>query len=215
VLATSPVLAALVEAVGRGRADLEGTLARWQLRRWWRRHTGAGLVMVLGFAVAALAALAFAHQALDRPASSPSLPPGGATLSLAVAFVGALATALLAWTLAMRLASRSRREDYAALLLDGLQVDTLSRSLQIEQRTVLGIGLAAGLGLGFAVFAVTSADLPLPGRSGTGLGSPSGTATLVGLLATAALAVLPGAGLARLVRRTAVSFDVLRHRYST
>jgi hypothetical protein len=215
VVASIPVLSALVEALGRGRADLEGTLARWQLRRWWRQHAGAGFVMVLGFAIAALAAVAFAHQELDRPGSSPSLPHGGATVSLAVAFAGALAAALLAGTLAMLLASRSRREDYAALLLDGLQVDALSRSLQVEQRTVLGVGVAAGLGLGLALFVVDSVGLPLPGASGAGSGLPSGTAALVGLLATAALALLPGAALGWLVRRTAVGFDLLRHGYST
>lgn len=202
VVATLPVGSLAVESISRRRDDLEGTLAQWQLRRWWQRYAAAGSVIVLGFAIATFAAVELALVQLGHPGAG--FPGPGVALSLAIGFSGALVSALLAYGLTFVFASRSRGDDYAALLVDGLQAASLRRSLGIEQHTVLAVGLLIGVGLGLVLVGADSPGLGLEGRQLSPL-----VPAVVGAISTASLGLILGVAVAWLARRSAVSFELV------
>jgi len=153
--------------------------------------------------MASFAAVSLAHQVLDRPAAGGSPLGVGDTVSLAVGFVGVLVIALLAYGLVFLFACRSRIDDYTALIVDGLSAARLRRSLALEQHTVLLHGLLVGLGLGLLLAWTTSSVV----GSGSGAGTVAASA-LIGIVSTTAIALWAGAGVARLVRGSAVGFHL-------
>jgi hypothetical protein len=183
IVAALPAMSAAAEARTRHRDDVEATLARWQLRRWWQRHGSAGFLIVLAFTTASFAAVAFAT---DHAAS------------LAIGYTTALAAGLLAYGLVLVFACRSRTDDYTSLLVDGLSAAAVRRSLRIEQHTVLAGGLIVGLVLGLVLAWATS-----PGSFA------STSSAVTGALVAAAIAVLTGLTVAWLVRRSAVGFHLV------
>lgn len=199
VVALLPALSLAGEAYSRQRTDVPGTLAQWQLRRWWQRHAAAGFLVVLAFAIASFTAVTFANQVEHG-----SGPLGsGVAASLAVGFVTAVGAALLAYGLVFLFAGRSRVDDYTALMVDGLPEAAARKSLEIEQHTVLvegvGLGLALGLVLVWASSTVTGAE-----------GTAMGPGPLVGgLVATAAIGLASGAAVARQVRRSVIDFALV------
>src|SRR5205807_6874997 len=54
------------ETLSRRPLNLEGTLARWQLRRWWHRHAAPGFLIVFAIAIASFSAVPLAYEELDR-----------------------------------------------------------------------------------------------------------------------------------------------------
>lgn len=199
VVALLPALSLVGEAYSRGRADVEGTLAHWQLRRWWQRHAAAGFLVVLAFATASFTAVAFANQVGHGPGPLGS----GVAVSLAVGFVTALGAALLAYGLVFLFAGRSRVDDYTALMVDGLSEAAARKSLEIEQHTVLVEGLGLGLVLGLVLVWASST---VTGAVGTAMGPE---AIFAGLVATAAIGLASGAAVARQVRRNAIAFGLV------
>jgi hypothetical protein len=194
--AALPAMSLAAEARGAQRSDVEATLARWQLRRWWHRHAAEGFAVVLSFAVASFAAVAFAYQELGQSAAGASALGQGVAGGLAIGFVCSMVAALLAYGLVFLFACRSRTDDYAALLVDGLPAASVRRSLQIEQHAVLAVGLLVGLALGLL--------LAWSNSPGTGSGG-----AIAGLLATAAIGLGAGLTVARYVRRSAVGFRLV------
>ena len=203
VVAVLPAMSVVVEARERRQVELDRTLAQWQLRHWWQRHILAGFVIVFAFAMAAFAAVSLAYQVLDRPAASGSPLGVGDSVSLAVGFTALVVVALLAYGLVFLFASRSRVDDYTALIVDGLSAARLRRSLALEQRTVLVQGLLLGLGLGLLLAWTTSSIV----GSGSGAATVA-TSALIGVLLTTAVALPAGAWVAGLVRRSAVGFHL-------
>jgi hypothetical protein len=203
VVAVLPAMSLLAAARERREVAVDRTLAQWQLRHWWQRHIMAGFVIVFAFAMASFAAVSLAHQVLDRPAASGSPLGAGDTVSLAVGFASLVVIALVAYGLVFLFACRSRVDDYTALILDGLPAARLRRSLALEQHTVLLHGLLVGLGLGLLLAWTTSSIV----GSGSGAGTAAASA-LIGVLSTSAIALWAGAGVAKLVRRSAVGFHL-------
>jgi hypothetical protein len=201
-VAALPAMSLLAEAPGRSHVEVEWTLAQWRLRRWWQRHAAAGFLLVFAFAVATFAAIAFAGHELNRMGSLGQGDAGG----LAIGFASSLVVALLAYGLVFLFAARARSDDYAALVVDGVTVRTVRRSLAIEQHMVLLLGVAAGLVLGVVVAVATSAGVGLGGTAGTLGGGNTLLAALTGLIATAVLGASAGALVARTVRRRMVAF---------
>jgi hypothetical protein len=212
LLMASPHLMSLAaEALFRRRLDVEGTLAQWQLHRWWQRHTATGFLIVLAFAMASLSAVALAHQELDRPAPAPMPGGQGVAISLGIGFAASTAAALMAYGLVFLSACRARMDDYTALLVDGLSVDKLRRSLWLEQATVLVISLLVGGALGLVVLWANAPAIGLEGGGGAIASSLSAGATAVGVVSTLAIGILAGAAVAWLVRRSAVGFRLLEY----
>jgi hypothetical protein len=207
VLAALPALSVAAESLVGQRVDLEGTLARWQLRRWWQRHGPTGFLIVFGFAIAAFAAVAVADQELNRPALNGVVLGTGVAASLAIGFLVAVVAALMAYGLLFLAACRSRADDYTALLVDGLTAAAVRRSLRIEQHIVLAAGLLAGLALG-VVLAWTTSWSAL-------VGAPTLAGVVVGLVVTTAVGLLAGRGVAWLVRRRAVGFALVQRGRTT
>jgi hypothetical protein len=206
VVAVLPAMSLVAEVVGRGRSGVEGTLAQWQLRRWWQRHAAAGFLLVLAFAIASFTAVALATQALNPPDGATVLGPD-VGVSLAVGFVCALVAGILAYGLAFLLACRARTDDYTALLVDGLAAPALRRSVAIEQHTILAEGLVVGVLLG-VVLAWT--DLHGVSLGGQALASaPTTLASIVGAGGAAIAGVLAGAAAAWLVRRSTIGYHLV------
>lgn len=207
VLAALPALSLAAESLSGRWVDLEGTLAQWQLRRWWQRHAATGFLLVFGFAIAAFAAVSLADQQLNRAALDGVVLGTGVAVSLTIGFLVAVAAALLAYGLLFLAACRSRADDYTALLVDGLPAAALRRSLRIEQHLVLAAGLVVGLALGLVLAWATSWSAVLGGPA------PAGAAA--GLVATAAVGLLAGGGVAWVVRRRAVGFGLVERGRAT
>jgi hypothetical protein len=207
VFAAQPALSAAAEGLSGGWADLEGTLARWQLRRWWQRHAASGFLIVFAFAIATFAAVALADQELNRPALGGVVLGTGVAVSLGLGFVVALAAALMAYGMVFLLACRARTDDYTALLVDGLPAGSLRRSLRIEQQVVLVGAVLVGLALGLILAWVTS--------WGALVGVPSATGAAAGLVATAVIGLALGLVVAWMVRRRAVGFGLVERARAT
>jgi hypothetical protein len=140
--------------------------------------------------------------------------PGGAlgagiAVSLTIGLASALATALLAYGLVFLAACRSRADYYAALLVDGLPATTVRRSVEIEQRTVLLIGMATGLVLGLVLVLATGSSIGLGGQAGALAVAPQPAAVIAGLVVTAALGLIGGTVLGGAVRRGVVGFRLV------
>ena len=204
VVAVLPAMALIAEAADRGQVEVDRMLARWGLRLWWQQRAAAGSVIVLAFAMGCFASISLAHQLLDRPAVSARSLGLGDIVGLGMGFTGLVVTALLAYGLAFLFAYRSRVDDYAALIVDGLSPASLKRSLAFEQHAVLVQGLLVGLVLGLVLAWTTSSVMGL----GTGAGTMTRSA-IIGLLATAAIGAPAGAAVARLVRNAAVGFHLV------
>src|SRR5438128_10788564 len=166
LMATPCLISLAAEALLCRRADVEGTLAKWQLHRWWQRHTGSGFLIILAFAAAALTAIALAHQGLDHSVPDLSSRGRAAAISLAVGFAASITVGLMAYGLVFLAACRSRVDDHTALLVDGLSVDALQRSLGLEQAIVLAISLLAGIGLGWVLLWANAPAIGLEDRGG-------------------------------------------------
>jgi hypothetical protein len=206
VVAVLPAMSLVAEVSGRRRSDVEGTLAHWQLRRWWQRHAAAGFLLVLAFAIASFTAVALATQALNPPGGPTVLGPDVA-VSLGVGFASALVAALLAFGLAFLLACRARLDDYTALLVDGLPALALRRSVSIEQHTILVEGLVVGVLLGL-VLAWT--DLHGVSLGGQALASaPTIIASIAGAGGAAVIGLLAGVTAGWLVRRSAIGYHLV------
>jgi hypothetical protein len=199
VVALLPALSLAGEAYSRRRTDVAGTLAQWQLRRWWQRHAPAGFLVVLAFAIASFTAVTFTNQVLHGPGPLGS----GVAVSLAIGFLTAVGAGLLAYGLVFLFASRSRADDYTALMVDGLSETAARKSLAIEQHTVLAEGLVLGLALGLVLVWASST---VPGAVGAAL-APE--AVVGGLVATAVIGLASGAWVADRVRRSAVDFALV------
>jgi len=207
VLAVMPALSLAAETLSGHRVDLEGTLARWQLRRWWQRNAPTGFLIVFAFAVATFAAVAFADEELNRPALGRVVLGQGVAVSLALGFLVAVATALLAYGLAFLVACRLRAPDYAALLVDGLPAAAARRSLRIEQHVVLFVSLAIGLALGMVLaWAASWSAVVRP---------PTLAGALSGLVVTAAVGAGAGCAVAWRVRRGGIGFRLLQRGQGT
>lgn len=200
------------EAVRRRRSDLEATLARWQLRRGWQRNTLGGLLIVLAFPVATFAAVGLAAQALGGSLLRRDPFLQADTLNLTIGFVAAVTIAMTAYGLIFWFVCRLRMDDYAALLMDGLALPALRRSLRIEQHAVLSVALVVGVGLGLVLVWANLPDIVLPGRRNATTNFASPVAVVVGAVCTTVTGVLVGAIVAWLVRRRAVSFSLLQLR---
>ncbi|HXM55467.1 MAG TPA: hypothetical protein VOB72_08755 [Candidatus Dormibacteraeota bacterium] len=207
VVATLPALSLASEALGVRRTDLESTLARLQLRRWWQRHAMTGFLIVFAFAIATFAAVALADQELDRPALGRVVLGQGVAVSLGLGFVVAITAALLAYGLVFLVACRVRSDDYTTLLVDGLPASSVRRSLRIEQHIVLAGGLLTGIVLGLVLAWATS--------WGAIVGAPTAAGTVVGLAATAAVGLGAGATAAWLIRRSGIGFALMERGRAT
>jgi FtsX-like permease family len=206
VIAALPLLSTLTGVVGGRRAALEGTIANQQLRRWWQRHAAPGFLVVLAFGIASYAAVALVDQLLSGPGGALGL---GIAAGLAIGFVTALATTLLAYGLLFLVVCRSRVDYYAALLVDGLPATTVRRSVEIEQQAVLVTGLTAGLVIGMLLLAATASGIGLGGQAGTLATPPQWPAVIAGVGGTAALGLIGGLMIAGVVRRGVVGFRLV------
>ncbi|HEY4025286.1 MAG TPA: hypothetical protein VGO86_02555 [Candidatus Dormibacteraeota bacterium] len=212
VVAVLPAMSLVAELSGRRRAGVEGTLAQWQLRRWWQRHATAGFLLVLAFAIASFTAVALATQLLN-PASTGTVLGPDVGVSLAVGFACAIVAALLTYGLAFLLACRARTDDYTALLVDGLPAPALRRSVAIEQHTVLVEGLLVGVALGL-VLAWT--DLHGVRLDGQALASaPTTLGSIAGVGAAAVTGLAAGATAGWLVRRASIGYHLVAQGRST
>jgi len=207
VLAALPALSASAEALSGRRMDLEGTLARWQLRRWWQRHAATGFLIVFAFAVATFAAVAFSDEELNRPALGRVVLGQGVAISLALGFVVAVAAATMAYGLAFLVACRLRAPDYAALLVDGLPPSAARRSLRIEQHVVLFASLGVGLALGLVLAWATSWSAVVK--------APTLSGAAIGLAVTAAVGAAAGCAVAWRIRRGGIGFRLLERGRAT
>ena len=188
--------ASLVGAVYRG---VDGTLARWRLRRWGRVNAGAGSLLVVAFATAVFSAVTLAGLTWDQAGSSTGTSLLDALRgSLTMALVGSVVAALAADGLVFLLAVRRRTPDHVVLLLDGLSGRSLRRSLAIEQYVVLTVTLVVGGALGVTL---AWAATPPPGPSPVAMGVGAG---VVALLVTAG-----GLVSGWLIRRLATRFPRL------
>ena len=197
VVAALPALSLVAEAHARQHHEVQWTLARWRLQRWWQRHAAAGFLIVLAFAIASFSAVWFVGQVTGGARSMGV----GVAASLAIGFVTSMAAGMLAFGLVFLFAGRSRIDDYTALLVDGLREAEARRSLEIEQHTVLVEGLAVGLVLGLVLVWVSSA--------GAGVAASTAPVLAAGLAATAAIGLAAGAAIARSVRRATVGFGLI------
>jgi hypothetical protein len=194
------------ELLSRGYPGVEGTLASWQLRAWWRRHYALGFLVVFGAAVATFAAVALAGLLLGRGAMPRLVGDGafrhGLLGALSVGLAAAVALTLLGFAGGFAHACRSREADYAALMVDGLPARSIRRSLAVEQGHVLLLGLPLGavLGLlaGWSVAPATGLDAAVAGPAG-GL---SAAASILGLLLALTPFLLGGLLAARLAQST-------------
>ena len=183
---------------------VEGTLARWQLRGWWRRHSAFGFMLVFGTAISTAAAAEIAHLLLADGTSPALLGPGafrsGLLIGLATVLAGATALIVIAFYAELDFAGRARRSDYVALMADGLAARSIRRSLALEHNHVLLIGVPVGSLLGLALLWATGpsagVDSDLP-RTVAGL---SALASGVGVLIAGAPIFVGGFVAGRLVR---------------
>lgn len=204
VLAALPAMSLAAGWHGRRRRDgLEGTLANWQLRRWWQRNGPAGFLVVFAFASASFAGVALTSQVMT---GSGSAIGRGIAASLAIGFVSSLVTALLAYGLVFLVTCRSRVDHYASLLVDGLPADTVRRSVEIEQHAVLIDGLVAGVAIGLVLVLATASGIAQPGVIAS---APPPAAIAIGLIVTAAAGLLAGRLVGRLVRSHVVGFRLV------
>lgn len=185
--------------VGVLYSGVDGTLARWRLRRWGRGNVGAGSLLVVSFATAVFSAVTLASLAWDgtgRATWAPLLDE--LSVSLAVGLAGSAVAALTADGLVFLFAVRRRTPDHVSLLLDGLPARSLRRSLAIEQYVVLMVTLVMGAVLGLTL---AWAAAPPPGPS---LGAMGAGACVVALLV-----ITGGIVSGWLVRRRATRFPRL------
>lgn len=206
VLAAVPVVSAATGAIGRSRSGLEGTIANVQLRRWWQRHAGPGLLLVLAFAVATYAAVALVDQLLEGPGGALG---AGIGVGLTIGLAAALATALLTYGLVFLAACRSRVDYYAALLVDGLPGTTVRRSVEIEQQAVLLVSLAGGLVIGLVLLLATASGIGLSGQAGALAVPPLPASVILGAGVTVVLGLAGGLAIAGAVRRGVVDFRLV------
>jgi hypothetical protein len=206
VLAALPVVSAVTGPIGRRGSGLEGTIANVQLRRWWQQHAGPGFLLVLAFAVGAYASVALVDQVLNGPGGALG---AGIAVSLTIGLASALATALLAYGLVFLAACRSRVDYYAALLVDGLPATTVRRSVEIEQRAVLLLGMTTGLVIGLVLVLATGSSIGLGGQAGALAVAPQPAAVIAGLVVAAALGLSGGTVIGGAVRSGVVGFRLV------
>lgn len=205
-LASLPAISTATGPIGGRRSGLEGTIANVQLRRWWQRNAGPGVLLVLAFAVASYAAVALVDQLVEGPGGALGV---GIAVSLSIGLASALATALLTYGLVFLATCRSRVDYYAALLVDGLPATTVRRSVEIEQQAVLVLGLAGGVLIGLALLLATASGVGLGGQAGTLAVPPQLASVVAGVGGTAALGLIGGLVIAGMVRRGVVGFRLV------
>ena len=141
--------------LARGYRGVEGTVARWQLRSWWRHHPALGFIVVFAIAIATFAAVNIAHLLMDGGAAPALIGPGafrlGVVGALGAGFLAALLIAVLAFVAELSFACASRLPDYGALMADGLPARSVRRSLALEHNHVLVLGVPVGAILGLAL----------------------------------------------------------------
>lgn len=208
-IASLELMSSVTEALSRRLIDLEGTLARWQLRRWWHRHAAAGFLMVFTIAIALFAAVSLAHDALDGWALGSSHPSLNVSFSLASGLAGCIVVVFLIYGLLFRFACRSRADDYEALVLDGLPVDAIRRCLAVEQRMVLTISLLVGLGLGLALLWANASAIG-PEDGGLPIAGILSVATVIGVLSTTVIVLLVGEAVVRMMGRSVIGLHFLQ-----
>lgn len=183
MLAAPRLMMPAVWLLGRLSPDVEATLARWRLRRWRYDHGGTGVLLMFAVALATYAAIGIVAPFVDGGGKD-TLLRGGLVATLALAFAGSVLAALAAHGLVFLFTFRTRSSAHLALLLDGLSVRALRRSLAIEQNLVLGTSLLAGvvIGLGLALTATQPGTLS-PAAALAGAGFSVALVALVSVIA--------------------------------
>jgi hypothetical protein len=210
-IAALQLMSLAAEALSRRLVDLEGTLAQWQLRRWWQRHAAPGFIIVFAIAIASFATVVFVGQELDRWALGSSRPGQSGSFGVAMDFAGSMVAVFLVYGLVFRFACRSRVDDYMALLLDGLPVIAVRRSLAIEQRAVLLISVLVGLVLGLALLWANAPATGLEDGADVTASVLFAGAVVLGTLSTTVIWLLAGEAVLWLVGRSLVDFNLLEH----
>jgi hypothetical protein len=178
--------------VGAARREVPDRLAGWQVSRRPQQHAGLVFLLVLAVTLGTFSALSAAlglRHGRD-PASQGVLLVGSAA---------AMLVAVVAFALHFVGTARRRLQEYAALLLSGLPVGAVRRSLAVEQRMVLSHSLLAGalVGLALALVLLPTGEL----RADLPTGALALAAALAGFLALALIVAWTG-------RRTAARIDL-------
>lgn len=204
VIAAMHLVSPASAMLARGYRGVEGTVARWQLRAWWRRHSALGFIVVFATATATFAAVNMTHLLFDGGVSPGLLGPGpfrrGVVAALGAGVVAAVIVGLLGFAAELSFACKARLPDFAALMADGLPARSIRRSLALEHNHVLLLGLPMGAVLGLvmvwsvAPVAELDGQLPVPSPALSVVGAA------LGVLITAAPMLIGGLLAGGLVR---------------
>lgn len=204
VIAAMHVVSPASAMLARVYRGVEGTVARWQLRAWWRRHSALGFMVVFATATATFAAVSMTHLLFDGGSVPGLLGPGpfrgGVAAALGAGVAASVVVGLLAFAAELSFACKARLPDYGALMADGLPARSIRRSLALEHNHVLLLGLPMGAVLGLVMFwsvapvAELDGQLPVPSPALSVFGAA------LGLLITAAPMLIGGLLAGGLVR---------------